>query len=136
MLRSTLRFLIVFTLLMLAAQVAPALAQDSLSAVSDTTAIVWPAAFTLKNFVLANQAVLTTAATSLLLFLASQWSGFARLHDWITRIVQFLVGTGMSYLIVSLGGTPDPMVAALVTGAISTVVGGAIFRAGRTQPGN
>lgn len=134
--RSTLRFLFGFTLLLLVVAVVPAWAQDSVVTSPDTTAIVWPSVFTFKNFILGNQAVLTTALTSLLLFLAAKWDGFAKLHDWITRGIQFAVGSLMSYLIVSLGGTPDPVLAALVTGAISTVVGGAIFRAGRTQPGN
>lgn len=134
--RQLLRFLTCFALLFLIAQVAPAIAQDGAVAAADTTAIIWPSVFTFKNFLLANQAVLTTALTSLLLFLAAKWKGFAKLQDWITRGIQFAVGSLISYLVVSLGGTPDPVVAALVTGALSTIVGGAIFRAGRTQPGN
>ena len=130
------RKLVSFLALALLAVVAlPMLAQDPV--VTDSTAtIVWPSVFTFKNFLLGNQAVLTTALTSLLLFLAAKWPGFAKLQNWITRGIQFAVGSLISYLVVSFGGTPDPVVAALVTGALSTFVGGAIFRAGRTQPGN
>ena len=131
------RKLLGFLSLFLLAALLPLGAQDSLPPiVPDTTAITWPAVFSFKAFILANQAVLVTALTSLCLFLASKWPGFAKLENWLTRGIQFAIGSAMSYVVVSFGGTPDPVVAALVTGALSTIVGGAIFRAGRTQPGN
>lgn len=105
--------------------------------VADTVAVVWPTTFTLKGFVLANQALVATAIVSGILFALSRWvKGFAQLHDWLTRVVQLLVGVALSYGIMRWGGTPDPLLKSFVTGFLSFIVGSGIFLAGRTQPGN
>lgn len=102
----------------------------------DTTAVVWPEHFTIKNFVLANQMAVTILLVSIVLFGLAQFSWFAELRDGVTRTVQGIVGALISWLVLSWGGTPDAALGALITGAVSVFAGGVIFQMGRSQPGN
>lgn len=89
-----------------------------------------------KDFVLMNQLYLATGLTSLILFLLAQIHVFAQQPNWLTRVVQGLVGFLLSFAVTSWGGAPDPALNAFVSSALSLLLGGMIFRFGRTQPGN
>lgn len=107
------------------------------STANDTTAIVWPEHFTIKNFLLGNQAVLVLLITSLVLFAGARiFPAFAEANDNLTRLIQGVVAAAISWLVMQWGGTPDATLGALVTGALTVAVGGTVFRMGRTQPGN
>lgn len=125
----------------------PPAALHLLTQVPADTAIVAPpvvlptacasAAICVKAFVLGNQLAIVTLLSSLVLYIIAHISaGFAAANDWLVRVIHFAVAGAFSLLVSLWGGAPDPGLQALISGGLTAVIGGTIFKMGKTQPGN